>query len=181
MWQACVVIPCSQRLHPTPQTANPNARTLNGNAGDGSVPVPSDEATAKNCCAVLAADAGTCPLEGEVCKALTHTRSHCICTHARMIYVYTRTHTHILSHTRTHTYTHDVCTLYIYDIYVYIYVCIYKMYLSRARTHSLSVGVQHLASMHVVDRACLTHMHIKRNQHTHQKRQKRPAYIHKCM
>jgi len=36
-------------------------------AGDGTVPVPSDEATAKNCCAVLAADAGTCPLEGEVC------------------------------------------------------------------------------------------------------------------
>jgi hypothetical protein len=43
------------------------ATAVLGVDGDGSVPVPSDDATAKNCCAVLAADAGTCPLEGEVC------------------------------------------------------------------------------------------------------------------
>lgn len=41
------------------------ATAVLGVDGDGTVPVPSDEATAKNCCAVLAADAGTCPLEGE--------------------------------------------------------------------------------------------------------------------
>lgn len=46
------------------------ATAILGIDGDGSVPVPSDEATARNCCAVLSADAGTAPLEAEATTIL---------------------------------------------------------------------------------------------------------------
>lgn len=46
------------------------ATAILGIDGDGSVPVPSDEATARNCCMVLAADATSAPLEVEATTIL---------------------------------------------------------------------------------------------------------------
>ena len=46
------------------------ASAILGIDGDGSVPVPSDEGTARNCCMVLAADASCAPLEVEATTIL---------------------------------------------------------------------------------------------------------------
>ena len=46
------------------------ATSVLGIDGDGTVPVPSDEATARNCCAVLAAEASSAPLDVEATRIL---------------------------------------------------------------------------------------------------------------